>query len=178
MALISCPERGKQVSDTAATCPNCGHPMISEVARAGAPRWRGYQWRTEAEILGWPLVHVAWGRDKHTGRLLVARGVIAIGQFAIGLVSIAQFGIGFLFAFGQFAGGWLAIGQFAAGVYFGLGQFATGWTAIGQFALGEYVLAQIGYGKHVWSVGVKDPEAIEYFANLLEYLKKLSPVSH
>jgi len=150
--------------------------MRSEGASAGAPHWRGYQWRTKAEILGWPLVHVAWGRDKLTGRLLVAKGVIAVGQFAIGLITIAQFGIGFLFAFGQFTGGWLAIGQFAVGVYFGLGQFATGMTAIGQFALGEYVLAQIGYGKHVWSVGVKDPEAIDHFRNLLEYLKNLGLV--
>lgn len=173
MALIDCPECGGGISEKAISCPHCGHPIRPEAAHAGPPYWRGYQWRTEAEILGWPLVHVAFGRDKQTGKLLVAKGIIAIGQFAIGLIAIAQFGIGFLFAFGQFTGGWLAIGQFAVGLYFGLGQFATGMTAIGQFAFGEYVLAQLGYGKYVWSTKIKDPEALEYFGNLLEFLKSL-----
>ena len=135
-------------------------------------RW-GFQWRTEAEILGWPLVHVAIGRDKQTGKLLVAKGVIAIGQFAIGIITIAQFGLGLIFAFGQFTGGWIAIGQVAVRFYFGLGQFATGATAIGQIAIGEYVLAQIGYGKYVWSTKLKDPEAVEHFNSILEYLKTL-----
>ena len=46
-----------------------------------------------------------------------------------------------------------------------------GATAIGQFAVGEYVLAQIGYGKYVWSTKIKDPEAVEYFRNLWESLR-------
>ena len=36
MALINCPECGKQVSDTAAACPNCGAPVGSESQSAGA----------------------------------------------------------------------------------------------------------------------------------------------
>ena len=35
MALISCPECAKQVSDKAAACPNCGHPILE---RASAPQ--------------------------------------------------------------------------------------------------------------------------------------------
>lgn len=27
MALINCPECGKEVSDKAANCPNCGYPL-------------------------------------------------------------------------------------------------------------------------------------------------------
>lgn len=27
MALIECPECGKEVSDQAKNCPNCGHPI-------------------------------------------------------------------------------------------------------------------------------------------------------
>ena len=27
MAMINCPECGKQVSDKAASCPNCGNPL-------------------------------------------------------------------------------------------------------------------------------------------------------
>jgi hypothetical protein len=136
-------------------------------------RRRGFQWRSQAEIMGWPLVHIAIGRDKHTGKLLVAKGVIAIGQFGIGLITIAQFGIGFLFAFGQFTGGLLAVGQVALGVYFGLGQLASGATVIGQFAVGKYVLAQLGFGEHVWSTQTKDPRAVEYFTNLWNAVKGL-----
>ncbi len=173
MGLIERPTCRGSISEEAPLCPHCGHPMTTEAAQYAPRRRWGFQWRTEAEMLGWPLVHVAVGRDKVTGKLLVAKGVIAIGQFAIGLITIAQFGIGFLFAFGQFTGGWIAIGQFAVGIYFGLGQFATGATAIDQIALGEYVRAQVGYGKYVWSDKIKNPEAIEYFTNLLAYAKGL-----
>jgi len=173
MSLIGCPVCGAAISEEALSCPHCDHPIKPAAEHAVHPYRRGFQWRSEAEILGWPLVHVAWGRDKETGKLLVAKGIIAIGQFGIGLITFAQFGIGLLFALGQFTGGWFAIGQFALGVYFGLGQFATGSTAIGQFAFGEYVLAQVGYGKHVWSMKIKDPEALEYFKHLMEFVKGL-----
>ena len=31
MALINCPECGKQISDQAKNCPDCGYPIYSEV---------------------------------------------------------------------------------------------------------------------------------------------------
>ena len=31
MALITCPECGKQVSDKANSCPNCGYPLTKKV---------------------------------------------------------------------------------------------------------------------------------------------------
>lgn len=168
MALISCPECGASISDKAVACPKCGNPMkpIGDLMVPMRFFWRGFEWKSKTEILGWPLVHIAIGHNKETGRLHVAKGIIAIGQFGIGLITIAQFGIGILFAFGQFTAGLLAIGQIAVGIYFGLGQLATGVIAIGQFALGHYVLAQMGYGAHVWSTQIKDPAAVEYFTNL------------
>ena len=167
MALTSCPECGGEVSDQAEACPHCGFPLKAEQQAPPPPRrYWGWEWKSKARILDWPLVHVAIGRDRKTGKLLVAKGVIAIGQFAFGLITIAQFGIGAVFGFGQFVGGAYAIGQVALGVNFGLGQLATGITAIGQFAFGKYVLAQIGIGKYVWSTTVKDPEAVEHFATL------------
>ena len=60
---------------------------------------------------------------------------MAVGQYAIGVVTIAQFGVGVLFGFGQFVTGLSVVGQFAAGVFLGLGQFSTGEVAIGQFCL-------------------------------------------
>ena len=129
-------------------------------------RW-GFEWKTKTKIFGLPLVHIAIGINQETGKPYLAKGIIAIGVFGIGLITIAQFGIGILLGLGQFAAGIFAIAQFAFGVYFGLGQFATGLTAIGQFSLGKYVLAQFGYGKYVWSVLVRNAQALEYFKNIL-----------
>lgn len=117
-----------------------------------------------------PLVHIAFGRTEE-GRLRVAKGVVAIGQFGIGVVTIAQVGVGFLFGLGQFILGFVVVAQFALAVYFGLGQFAAGYIAIGQFALGYYVLAQTGLGKYVWSAESRDPAAAQFFEHLSKEAK-------
>ena len=127
----------------------------------------GYEWRSKAEIFGLPFVHIAIGRDRQTGKFLVAKGIIAIGQFAIGMIAIGQFTVGLLFGLAQFAVGIFAVAQFAIGFAFALGQFAIGITAIGQFAIGNYVLCQIGCGQYVWSFIEKNAKALEYFRHLL-----------
>jgi len=167
MAMINCPECGEKISDKALSCPKCGNPMKPIPINA---LWRGYEWKTKTQILGLPLIHIAIGRDKQTGKLLTAKGIIAIGQFGIGLITIAQFGVGLLFGLGQFVAGFISISQFALAYYFGLGQFATGITAIGQFAYGVYVRAQLGFGEHIWSSQIQDPEAIEYFSRIMSSL--------
>jgi len=163
MARKPCPECGAEISSKARQCPQCGHPV-----------YRGFEWKSRASVLGYPLVHVAFGRSKETGRLLVAKGVVAIGQFGIGAITFAQFGIGFVFGFGQCVLGTIAVGQLALGISFGLGQLATGLTAIGQVALGRHVLAQIGIGQYVWSPKVRDPEAVEHFRAIWDFLKSLA----
>ena len=175
MALIDCPECGASISDKAATCPKCGHPMkpMADLTLITRRFMRGFEWKSKTEILGWPLIHVAIGRNKETGKLMVAKGIIAIGQFGLGVITIAQFGIGLLFGLGQFVGGIVAIGHFALGIYFGLGQFAVGITAIGQFAFGWYVRAQLGYGRYIWSTKIQDFRAVEYFGNLWSYFRKV-----
>lgn len=161
MAIVKCRECENEVSTQARSCPQCGAPFPAK------PEWRGtgYEWKSEATYLGWPLVHVAWGRDEH-GRLRVAKGVIAIGQFAIGAITIAQFGIGLVFGFGQFILGLTAIAQFAAGAYLGVGQFAAGYVAIGQFAFGHFALGLAAAGRYVWTVDQADPQAVEFFRQL------------
>jgi hypothetical protein len=98
----------------------------------------------------------------------VAKGVIAIGQFGIGLFTVAQFGIGVVFGFGQFIFGLTALAQFAISVLFGVGQFAAGYIAVGQVVLAYYGLAQVGYAEYLWSVARQDPEAAEFFRQLAE----------
>ena len=95
------------------------------------PRPCGYEWRTQSSLFGLPLVHIAWGRDKE-GRKLVAKGIIAIGQYAMGLVCISQFGLG-----------GLCISQFGIGV-FALAQFSIALASASQFAVAVYALTQMG----------------------------------
>ena len=161
MALASCRECKNQVSEEAVACPRCGAPWPAR------PEWkgRGIDWKSKRTLWGYPLVHVAFGRDAR-GRLRVARGIIAIGQFAIGLVAVAQVGIGILFGFGQVMLGFTALAQVAIAGLFGVGQFATGYIAIGQVVAGVYGLAQTGIAEHMWSSARADPEAVEFFQEL------------
>lgn len=114
------------------------------------------------QLLGLPMLHYTRGICPETGKRVVARGVIAIGRLAmgivaighasIGVVAIGQLAIGLVFGLGQASTGVFAIGQLAIALAFGLGQGAVGTVVIGQFAFGEYVLAQLGFGPHVWDM--------------------------
>lgn len=82
MSLATCRECGAEVSDQALACPRCGAP------RPANPTWSGsgFEWKSSRTCFGFPLVHIAVGRDIR-GKLRVAKGIIAIGQFAVGLVT-------------------------------------------------------------------------------------------
>lgn len=163
MALTKCRECENEVSTEAIACPHCGAPYPAR------QEWKGFgfEWKSNVTCWGYPLVHVAFGRDAQR-KLRVAKGIIAIGQFGVGAITIAQFGIGILFGFGQFAIGLTVVAQFAVGLLFGGGQFAAGYIAIRQFALGYYALAQMGFAEHLWSVARRDPQAVEFFRHLAE----------
>ena len=163
MALVPCRECKKEISTDAPSCPHCGAPFPSR------KDWRGwgFEWKSQQTLWGYPLVHVAFGRDAG-GRLRVAKGIIAIGQFAVGLIAFGQIGIGLLFGFGQVMFGFTALAQFAIAAYFGIGQIATGYIAIGQVVFAYYGLAQGGFAEYLWSVKRRDPEAVELFKQLAE----------
>jgi hypothetical protein len=167
MPLTRCRECQKEVSSDARRCPYCGAPLPAREGSSG----RGFEWKSRQAFYGYPLVHIAFGRDDHN-RIHVAKGVIAIGQFGVGLITFAQFGIGIVFGFGQFIFGLTGIAQFAITGLFGIGQFATGYIAIGQLALGYYVLAQVGLGKYMWTSATQDSQALEFFRNLLQNVKE------
>ncbi|MBF0320342.1 MAG: zinc ribbon domain-containing protein [Nitrospirae bacterium] len=167
-SLTKCRDCNRQVSLSARICPQCGAPFPARAVYNGS----GIEWKSRAAFYGYPLVHIAFGRDKK-GKLRVAKGIIAIGQFAVGLITFAQFGIGVVFGFGQFIAGFTAISQFAIAVAFGLGQFATGHIAIGQFVAARYGLAQTGFAKYLWSTDRQDTEAVEFFLNLYQYIKTI-----
>jgi hypothetical protein len=128
-------------------------------------------------LFGLPLLHYTYGKCPETGHRIVAKGIIAIGRLAVGGLAIGQaaFGgvalgqlaLGLVLGLGQASSGLFALGQVALGVVFGVGQLATGYAAIGQLALGKYVLAQFGFGEHVWDVRGVAPAARNFFRPLM-----------
>jgi hypothetical protein len=126
-----CRECKREVSEQAVSCPNCGAPYPAKENWDG---W-GFEYKSKATFLGWPLVHISF--KYRTNRTpVVAKGIIAIGQFAYGLITISQFGIGFV-----------SVSQFTIAVY-ALAQFAAAYSLIAQ--MGIYI--HEGHGQLVKSV--------------------------
>ena len=127
-----CRECQHQVSEQAFACPQCGAPYP---ARESWDGW-GYEYKSKVTLAGLPLVHISF-KFRPNRRPVVARGVIAIGQFGCGVFCIAQFGIGVV-----------SISQFTVAA-FAIGQFAVAYSLIAQFGLyfGE------GHGQLVFNIG-------------------------
>lgn len=167
-----------------------------QVTDTGAGRWRRFmypsgkvfsEYKSHRTWGGLPLVHYTFGRSPETGKFLTARGVLAIGLFArgylalglvargllavgmlaIGFIGVGWIGIGLLLGLGQLAVGLFGAGQIALAVIFALGQVAAGHVAVGQIAVGNYVLAQLGWGAHVWDTRTVDPVAQDFFLKLI-----------
>ncbi len=126
-----CRECGKEISEQAVYCPQCGAPYP---ARAKWDGW-GFEYKSQANFLGLPLLHVSF-KFRPNRTPVVAKGVISIGQFGVGIINISQFGIGLI-----------SISQFTIGV-FALAQFALAWKMIAQ--IGIYI--EEGRGQLVWSL--------------------------
>jgi hypothetical protein len=127
-------------------------------------RVSGFKWKTQASFFGIPLICVAYGRDER-GRPMVAKGFVAVGQFALGGLAIGQFGIGIL-CIGQFAAGLVALGQLALSPVVAFGQLAVGTFAIGQFVIGKFGRGQFGWAEYLWSPDRADMEAVAMFETI------------
>ncbi len=99
------------------------------------PQLSNFEFRSKEEINGLPIIHINIGTNPETGRPLVAKGVVAIGNIAFGVVSIgaAAFGIVTLGVFGL---GVVSLASLAIGII-ALGAVALGY----EFALGAAVLS-------------------------------------
>ncbi|NNJ26922.1 hypothetical protein [Alienimonas chondri] len=116
-----------------------------------------------------PWVHMTFGKDPATRRRKTAKGVFALGRWAVGVVAVGQVsagvvavgqaGFGLLFGLGQLTTGAVCIGQFAVGAVLALGQFAVADVAIGQIACGRIAIGQLGFGGAVWDMRGVDPAA-------------------
>ena len=126
-----CRECRHEISEQAFACPNCGAPYP---ARESWDGW-GYEYKSNLAIAGLPLLHISF-KFRPNRTPVVARGIIAIGQFGCGVVCIAQFGIG-VFSIAQFS---------IAG--FALAQFAVAYSLVAQF--GVYLME--GHGQLVFKL--------------------------
>lgn len=169
MNMYRCSKCQNEISTEVKNCPYCGIPNPLETKQKGS----GFEWKSSQTFYGYPLVHIAFGRDEKN-KLKIAKGIIAIGQFGIGLITFAQFGVGILFGFGQVMLGTTAIAQCALSLLFGIGQVSTGYIAIGQISLGFYALCQEGLAKYILTPKIKDPEAIEFFKQLYERFRQFT----
>lgn len=121
------------VSLNAPICPSCGAPFPYKA------RWDGYgyEYRTKSTLFGVPLLHVSF-KYRQNRMPVVARGIIAVGQFGFGVVNISQFGVG-LFSVSQITLAGAAVAQFAV-AGFAVCQFGIAWEGIGQCLLRLSVL--------------------------------------
>lgn len=111
-----CRQCGTVVAENAAVCPNCG---VSCPSTKQANGW-GFEYKSSATLFGLPWIHVSF-KYRANRRPIVARGILAIGQFACGIVTISQFGCG-LFSLSQITVAGFAIAQFGV-AYSLLAQF-------------------------------------------------------
>jgi len=165
LALTNCPECRREVSDRAAACPGCGHPLV----RVGGPQpaggypyyWGGYEYKSKTTIIGLPLVHIAQGFTPE-GRYRVARGFVAIGSIAVGVIAIGNVAVG-VFALAGAGVGIVCLAGLALGLFCGIGGVAIGYVAVGGVAVGIYALGGLCFGPHTI---YNDPNVLKYLENL------------
>jgi hypothetical protein len=155
MSLVNCPECQKEISDQAVMCPHCGYPMRGMY---------GYEYRSQRELFGLPLVHIISGQgfDPVTGRIRVAKGIIAVGPIAVGCLAMGGASFG-LVSFGGAALGAIAFGGVAIGALLAVGGLAIGAIALGGGAIGYYAFGGGVWGVHVLGGNAQDPNLMELF---------------
>jgi tRNA A-37 threonylcarbamoyl transferase component Bud32 len=145
-----------------------------------APRaCHGLDYRSKATLFGLPLLHVTSGIDPQTGRLRVAKGIIAIGDRAKGVVAfggMATGGFAFgglaigVFAFGGCALGLISFGGLAIALLAAFGGGAIAPIAIGGGAIGILAFGGRAVGLHVLDAATHDPVAVRFYLPWIKYL--------
>jgi hypothetical protein len=142
-------------------------------ASAGEVFLMPIRWKSQATLLGIPLISIALGPDPAANeRFGHARGILAMGDVATGVIALGALARG-VFALGGLALGGFSIGGLSLGVlacgglalgWFALGGLAVGYVAVGGLAVGQYALGGAAFGKFVLTGAHRDPQAVEFFS--------------
>src|SRR6476620_6685576 len=89
-------------------CPECGRPLVEVLTRNSQAPVMGKRYRSKATLFGWPVIDIALGPANGV-RIGKARGIIAIGDMAIGGIALGGMSCGIV------ALGGMSIGLFALG---------------------------------------------------------------
>ena len=127
--MKQCRECQHEVSASAYACPHCG---AQYPAREKWDGW-GFEYKSPIEVLGLPLIHISF-KYRPNRVPVVAKGIIAIGQFGVGFINISQIGVGFI-----------SVSQFTIAFY-ALAQFAFAYACIAQIGL----CIDRGYGQIIY----------------------------
>ncbi len=136
----------ESIQDEAIKCRYCGEYLDpGGGTMLGPVRW-GYEYCSQTEFFGGPLIHVSGVVGPRTGLPWVAKGIIAVGNFTIGLIAIGGFALGGvtiagigsgIFLLAGIANGGFAFGGIAVGIL-----LASGGLAISlEFAFCGWVLS-------------------------------------
>jgi hypothetical protein len=160
MSLTPCPECGNEISDKALMCPVCGYGM------RGA--FYCFEYKYKKTFFGLPLLHIVLGPavDPASGKLRVAKGIIAIGGIAVGWLAVGGFAAG-LIAFGGVGLGLLAaFGGVGISLGLAIGGLAIGTIAIGGCAVGYYAIGGGAFGVHALGANAQDPAVKDFLKSI------------
>jgi hypothetical protein len=157
-------------------CTDCAARGVRPAYAMGGWYGYGFEYKSEASIGGWPLVHVCSGVDPVTMRPRVAMGVVAIGNIAVGGLAIGGLACGLLGIGGLSVGLLFALGGLALGVGLSVGGLAVGSIAIGGAAVGfVYAIGGGAFGPAVIDGRRCDEVAREFFSRWLVSLPRSCP---
>ena len=116
-----------------------------------ANQWEGREWKSRATLLGIPLIHIHFSDPARapTPRATSMWGTIRQAPVARGWIALGERASGILLGIGGFATGLVAMGGIAVGGI-AMGGMSLGVVSLGGLAVGALVLGGMSLGGWAW----------------------------